>query len=214
MRSEPTIADREVVDPPRPVVLRCTGGKPAPPGLAQDLALLLRLPTPALARMGDVLGPCLADPLPADAELRLDAFCAGHGIAKDALARPLKACRFLLREAACRDASAGVLAEDLGALCPEAPIVKELLLGVYDAAKVKVQQDVLRGMLTDHGKLLVDVDWRRDAIEGTSRAPDARLRVTLLTLRYQDGDDTKRITLQLLPETLRRLRACIDQMAT
>jgi hypothetical protein len=202
------------VDPPRPVTLRCTGGKPAPPGLGEDLGMLLRLPTPALARMGDVLGPCLSDPLPVDAERRLDAFCAGHGISNDALARPLKACRFLLREAACRDASTDALAEDLDALCPEAPIVKQLLLGVYDAARVKIQQDTLRAMLTDHGKLLVDVDWRRDAIEGTSRAPDTRLRVTLLTLRYREGDDTKRITLQVLPETLRRLRACIDQIAT
>ncbi len=196
------------------MALRCTGGKPAPPGLAHDLGMLLGLPTPALAKMGDVLGPCLSDPLPADADRRLDAFCATHGISKDALGRPLRACRFLFREAATRDTPADAFAEDLRALCPETPVIKELLLGVYDAAKSTVRQELLRGMLTDHGKLLVDVDWRRESVEGTSRVPDARVRVALLTLRYQEGEETKRITLQVLPETLRRLRASIDQIST
>jgi len=46
----------------------------------------------------------------------------------DELAPAIKACRFLIREAARLDLPAGALAEDLERLCPDEALVKELKL--------------------------------------------------------------------------------------
>jgi hypothetical protein len=196
-----------------PVRLRCLGGKPAPPDLASDLRALERLPPAARVALWSVLGPSLPEPLAPEVEGMLDAFCRTHRLKRDDLARPLKACRFLLREAASANVPHGTFVEDLRALCGTDAAIEQLFAAGYDAACKVVRQEVLQGTLADHGKLLLGVDWRLDSVLASSRGSKMRVPVALLTLRYREGDQTRRITLQVLPETLRQLTQTLTEIA-
>src|ERR1700733_8178083 len=109
-----------------PLRLYCLGGGEPPPDLAADLRVLLRLPIEALQKLWQVLAPTLADTIAKETEELLDVFCAAYRVDGDELGRAVKACRFVIREAAQRDAPAAAVAEDLDRLCPDAPLVKNL----------------------------------------------------------------------------------------
>lgn len=184
------------------------GGQPAPPEIAGDLERLLELPGSARARLWEILGPCLTDPLPDTLEAQVDAFCAAHGAPPATLAVVLKACRFLLWQAGSRALPRDRFAEDLAALSPAKEIADVLLAG-YDPAVAQVQQILLRGALIDHGNVLEGVDWRLDHVATSNRGGSLRAPVGVLTLRYRAGAREERLTVQLLPEALRALeRAC------
>jgi hypothetical protein len=195
------------------VLLRCLRGKPTPPGLATDLRGLTRLPDAARAALWSVLGPCLAEPLGAEAEGKLDAFCRAHRLDRDALSRPVKACRFLLREAASGNVEREAFVQDLRVLSGRDDAIEQFFVAGYDVACQLVRQEILQGTLADHGKLLMGVDWRLDSVQASSRGSKMRIPVALLTLRYREGDQTRRITLQVLPETLRELTQTLTDIA-
>jgi hypothetical protein len=206
-------AKRRGDDAEGPERLRSLQGKPTPPSLAADLRRLSRLPEAARATLWSVLGPCLAEPLPAQTEGLLDAFCRAHRLQRDDLAGAVKACRFLLREAAGANVARATFVQDLRALGGDDEAVEQFFLAGYDAACKLLRQEILQGTLADHGKLLVGADWRLDSVEASSRGSKMRVPVALLTLRFRDGEKTGRITLQVLPETLRELRETLSQIA-
>lgn len=166
----------------------------------------------ALQRIWQVLRPSLPEPLTPETELLLDLFCRAYQIDPDELGHILKASRFLVRAAAILDLPASSLAEDLDRLCPDDPLVKEILLAGYEAAKVYVRRSIALAALADHGSLLTAVKWRVDVVQGTSGAPRLKLPVALLTLHYQEGPDPRRLTLQMLPDMVRELEAACETM--
>src|SRR3954467_10817737 len=118
----------EAPPPPRlPPPLHCLGGRPAPPDISADLTLVTTLPSRARDQLWEVLGPCLSEPMPRDLDPRIDRFCALHEIEGAVLARALKACRFLLRQASARDLGRELFAADVERLGGERS-VGELLL--------------------------------------------------------------------------------------
>ncbi|WP_437933199.1 COMM domain-containing protein [Sorangium sp. So ce341] len=198
---------------PRPE-LASLGGAPPPPELAADLRRLLDLPEGARQRLWEALGPSLGEPVPAAVERLLDGFCRRHEVGSEALARVLKACRFLVREASKRDLDRAALAADLAALAPGegAEEIQAILLAGYDQARAVVRREIVRGALLDHGKLLTGVDWRIDSIAAASRGAKIAAPVVLLTLSYQEGDQRSRITLQATPDLLRELQQICAQI--
>jgi hypothetical protein len=195
-----------------PLRLYCLGGGAAPPDLGADLARLARLPTEALAKIWQVLGPSLAERIAPETGQLLDVFTAAYRIDADDLALALKACRFVIREAARLDAPAGAVADDLDRLCPGAPLVREILLAGYESAKAQIRHEILRSALADHGKLLVSLNWRVDAIQASERGMKLGLPVSILTLHYREGAETGRVTLQVLPDMLAELRRVCEQI--
>jgi len=194
-------------------LLHSLGGQPVPDEIERDLALLLELPPSARARFWEVLGPCLADPLPDTLEARLDAFCRAHQAPPADLARALKACRFLVWQASSRGLARDVFAADLASLHPSEELADVLLAG-YDAARAQVQRELWRGALLDHGNVLEGVDWRVDHVATSSRGGLLREPVGVLTLRYRAGGKAERLTVQLVPEALRELyQACESVVA-
>jgi hypothetical protein len=195
-----------------PLRLYCLGGGAAPPELGADLLRLARLPTEALGKIWQVLGPSLAERIAPETGQLLDVFCAAYRIDADDLAPTLKACRFVIREASRLDAPAGALADDLDRLCPGAPLVREIVLAGYEAAKAQIRHEILKSALADHGKLLVSLNWRVDAIQASERGMRLGLPVSILTLHYREGAETGRVTLQVLPDMLGELRRVCDQI--
>lgn len=202
-------------EPPSPRAgLRSLGGQPPPPELAADLRRLLELPEGARRRLWEALGPSLGEPVPAAVERHLDEFCRRHEVGSEALARVLKACRFLVREASKLDLDRAALATDLAVLVPveEAEEIQAIVLAGYDQARAVVRREIVRGALLDHGKLLTGVDWRIDTIAAASRGAKIAAPVVLLTLSYQEGEARSRITLQATPDALRDLQRLCAQI--
>lgn len=188
------------------------GGGAAPPDLAGDLRRLIRLPPEGLSNLWQVLGPCLAETVPPETEQLLDVFCSAYHISDDDLGRAIKACRFLVQSASRIDTPAELFAQDLAALCPDAPVIAEVLLAGYERAKAASRHAVATAALMAHGKVLVGANWRVDTIESSDRGGKIRLPVVMLTLQYREGPETGRITLQLLPDTMRMLKGICEQI--
>jgi hypothetical protein len=184
----------------------------APAEIVGDLRKLLELPPRARQTLWDVLGVCLGAQIPAAAEARLTEFCKAHGADQGELAAAIKACRFLLRSAVSLDLSRAVFAEDLASLAGEGRELSELLLAGYDSAKKLIRAEILQGALADHGKLCEGIDWRVDYLASSNRGEKLRIPVAMLTLRYREGSQSDRITLQFLPDAIRDLRKICDQI--
>lgn len=199
-------------NPPAPARLYCLGGGEAPPDLGADLRRLLRLPAPALQSLWQVLAPSLAESIAKETEQTLDVFCAAHDVDEDDLARAIKGCRFLIREAAQRDVPAGALAEDLDRLCPDEPLVKELVLAGYPPAKEAIRHEIVKAALADHGKLLMRVQWRVDVIQSSESGVKLGMPVAMLTLHYREGAEAGRVTLQVLPDMMGELRRACEKV--
>jgi hypothetical protein len=196
-----------------PITLHCLPGRSPPPELAGDLGRLRRLPAPAQGRLWEALGPSLREPMAREVEARLSAFCQQLGADPDELAPLLRACRFLLRAAARLDLASARFAEDLAALGADARTT-ELLLAGYEKAKSVLRLEILESTLTEHGKLLLGVDWRHDTINASQHGSALAAPVAVLTLRYQEGKQEQRLTLQALPSVLEQLeRACAELRA-
>jgi hypothetical protein len=187
-------------------------GGEAPAELGADLLRLLRLPTEALQKLWQVLTPSLADVISKETEELLDIFCAAYRVGPDELGRVIKACRFVIREAAQRDVPAAAVAEDLDRLCPGEPLVKELLLAGYEQAKQHLRREIVKAALVDHGKLLVGLKWRMDTVQASERGMKLQMPVALVTLHFREGAETGRVTLQVLPDMMKELKTVCDRM--
>ena len=185
-----------------PLRLLCLGGGEAPPELGTDLQRLLRLPAEALQKLWQVLVPCLAETLSKETEQLLDVFCTAYRVDDDDLAPAIKACRFVIRGAARVDLPESAFGTDLDRLCPAQPRVKEILLGGYAQAKDQLRREILVAAVADHGKLLVGMNWRLDAIQASERGARLQMPVAMLTLHYVEGTQPGRVTFQVLPDPL------------
>lgn len=195
-----------------PVRLYCLGGGEAPPELGADLLRLLRLPAEALQKLWQVLAPSLAETLAPETEQLLDVFCAAYHVDDDELAAAIKACRFVIREAARLDVPAGALGEDLDRLCPGEALVKELVLAGYEPARDRIRHEMVKAAIADHGKLLVGVHWRVDAIQASERGVRLGTPVAMLTLHYREGAELGRVTLQVLPDMMGELKGVCEKV--
>ena len=204
--------DGSAVSSAAPMRLYCLGGGEAPPDLSADLLRLLRLPAEALQKLWQVLAPSLAEKIAPETEQLLDVFCAAYRVDEDELARAIKACRFVICAAARLDVPAGALGEDLERLCPGEALVKELVLAGYEPAKEQLRHEMIKAAIADHGKLLVGVNWRVDAIQASERGLRLGMPVAMLTLHYREGSELGRMTLQVLPDMMGQLREVCDKV--
>jgi hypothetical protein len=197
---------------PPPLRLYCLGGGEAPPDLGADLLRLSRFPVEALQKIWQVLAPSLAEKLSPETEQLLDVFCSAYRVDDMELGRAIKACRFLIREAAGRDVPAGALAADLERLCPDEPLLEELVLAGYEPAKAHLRREMVKAAVADHGKLLTGVSWRVDAIQTSERGAKLGTPVAMLTLHYLKGAKTGRVTFQVLPDVMGELKQVCEKV--
>lgn len=197
---------------PANVALHCLAGEEAPPDIGADLRRLQGMPPEAIEKLWQVLAPSLAETLAPETSQLLDMFCAAYRIAEGDLARALKSCRFLIREAARLDVPADHFAADIEALCPDPPLIKEVLLAGFEQARGELRRAILRSSLADHGKLLVGAQWRVDTIQASERGAKLGMPVAMLTLHYREGAKAKRITLQVLPDMMLELKDICEQI--
>lgn len=200
------------------LVLNCLGKQPAPPTLAADLAAALVLPAPVLADLWGVVEPNLSAINTPHSMEAVSAFSSRHGIEPRVVAPVIGACRFLLLRGAERNTAPSALTEDLRLLLAGAAAgpgqvdaLVEAVLGVYELAAPKLRLKAIYEALTDHGRVITDVKWRVDNVSHANTGESINVPVTLLTLRYREGDQTGQMTVQILPDELRKLLSACEQ---
>lgn len=193
-----------------PAALRCLRGKPVTPDILADLRRIEVIPEAARHQLFRVLGPMLVEPVPR-MDSKIDEFAREFGVTRADLVRVLKACRFLLRQAAVTNLTADQFAEDLVALGDTGALAESLLSGYEEALKV-VRLEIMVGAISDHGKALQNVSWRLDRIDLSNRGDRLDLPVVVLTLGYLEGGRQERITLHAGLDSLRELRAMCDRL--
>lgn len=192
--------------------LRSLGGGEAPESIASDLCLLLLFDGPARSALGPALIASLSEPVTPAAEAALTQLTRTHELDPDALGRAVKAVRFLLREAALRNLGPHALGLDLDELSGDSAVVREVVLPCYEQARAIVVRESLVRTLTDHGGVLVGVDWRADIIGRSNRGPALSGQVGWITLRILEGDRTQRISFQAVPTMLEELKAACEEL--
>jgi len=195
-----------------PARLHCLGGAEAPPEIPGDVRRVLKLSAIAKQCLWKVLGPSLNEAPPPGIDELVDQFCRAYDVSPDDLAPAIRGCRFLIREASRADLSTVQFAEDVAAVSGGSVELGAILLPGYEGAKVHLRREILRGALGDHGKLVEGITWRVDQVTGCDRGQGLRIPITLLTLRYREGDERGRVTVQLLPDAVRELRAACDKI--
>lgn len=195
-----------------PPTLHAAGGARPPPDLAGDLGRLAAMRPEAVAKLWQALGPCLSDPGSEETARTLDVFCAAYGVDEDDLARGIKACRYLIEGGARLDLPAEKVAEDIGRLCPEAPEIGTVLLAGYEPVKAEMRRAIVASALAEHGKLLLGVQWRVDVVDSSDRGARLGVPVVMLTLRYREGSEERRITLQALPDMMGQIKGICEHV--
>jgi len=197
--------------PPR---LACLEGAPAPPQLAADLLRLGALSDHARARLGEVLGHVLPDPVGAGAEEQLRGYAERHGVDPRELGQALRAARFLVRAAARIDLAAAAFVEDLRLLARAAEAereAEELLVASlspqFEPAKALVLREAASRSIAGHGKVLLGVDWRVDRVIGSSEARSLSTAVAWVTLHFEEHGKKEAVSFQATPAMLEALRA-------
>lgn len=192
---------------------RCLGGGPAPPAVLEGLSRLLSFPEATLTGFWDVLTPILREPGNPRNRGPVDAFCRDHGLSEQDMAAAMGSCDLLFRQAAAQNLPGEAVRQDLESLPDGRSEAAALISSRYDALKAGLRAAVIQESLADHGKLMIGLDWRVDTVSASDRGTELNTSVIFLTLRYRDGKQVDRITLQLTPEALTQLKQFTDRLA-
>ena len=177
--------------------LRTLGDTPLPPTLVDDLACAKKLPEQAVRHIWDALGPVLGEPVPHDVEQRLDAYAARHEVGRDELAQTLRGARFLVREAAKRNATQEDFAGDVAQILGEDAEATRVIVAGYARARDVVRRQGALRVLDEHGRVVESLVWRVDKVEAASSGAQAGERVAIVTMRTRERGEATTLTLQL-----------------
>ena len=199
-------------------VLNCLGKQPCPPTLAGDLSHVLDLPEPVRADLWGVLEANMGAVNTPHTALAVEAFCEKHGLDPRRLTPVIGACRFLFQRGAERNTSVALVEEDLRQLLagenPDESAIEAVCASVlpcYERAARKLRMKAIYEALTDHGRVITDVKWRVDNVSHANTGESINLPVTLLTLRYREGEQSGQMTVQILPDELKKLLHACEQ---
>lgn len=183
--------------------------------LADGWRACLALPEAVKHDLWRALELLALDPAGARSGPALESFAQRHaGVASPAtVVTALQASALLVRMAAAANLDGEALRQDLISLSPGSDPAVDTVVDGYGQLKDAVRMAMQAAVLTDHGKVLAGVDWRVDKIVGSSQGIDIASDVILLTLRWVDGAERGRTTLQVTPQAAQELKAFCDRLA-
>lgn len=189
-----------------PPQLHCCQGQRAPEAVVRGWDRLCGLSSGAQQRFFELLTNSVAESDEAALASAMSGFCAMHGVTEDQAFTTLKACQFLLQQAAALDLDADRFVEDLQKLSGDHTGALRLMATRYGPLKERVREGLFVQSLTDHGKVLADLSWRVDQVSASDRGANLTAPVVYLTLHLQDGDGEERVTMQLTGQSIQRLQ--------
>jgi hypothetical protein len=200
------------------VVLNCLGRQPGPPTLAADLAHIVDLPHAVRGDLWDVLEPNLGAINTPHSNQVVEAYCARHQLDPRAITSVIGACRFLFLRGAEHNTPPDLIEEDIKLLLADSDgddaaidAVLAVVIPCYERAAPKLRVKAIYEALTDHGRVVTDVKWRVDNVNHANTGESINVPVTLLTLKYREGEQSGQMTVQLLPDELKKLFHACEQ---
>ena len=187
--------------------LRCFQGESAPVMVVDGWNRFCRFPAEAREPFLDLLQPVILDPANPGILAAVRDLATNQGLREEDVSAALQAGSILYTQVGALDLASEDLKSDLEALSRGEGEAATAFLSRFDATKNEVRNSIILGTLTDHGKVIVGVDWRVDEVTESDRGAALTTSVVFLTLRYQDGDRLERINLQLTPDAMRQLKA-------
>jgi hypothetical protein len=136
----------------------------------------------------------------------LERFCEANGIQGAAALSVLRTCQGLLRHGAALDLEPEDFMEDLRKLSAGESGAMRLVGTRYVPLKRRIREGLLAQALADHGQVLTGLSWRVDRLEGSDRAVGLNAPVVWLTLEVQEGEESRRHSMQLTPDAIQALR--------
>jgi hypothetical protein len=149
---------------------------------------------------------------PNEAKTLVELFSERFGLNPVQVVAAVRSCDYLLRQSAAMNLSAAELRRDLETLSGPHRAGVDLLLSRYDVVSERLRRRILEETLADHGNVLIGFDWRVEHVTASNRGTSLATAVTHLSLRYRDGAEVRRLSLQLTPETLRSLRQFCEEL--
>jgi len=194
--------------------LQCLMGGRAASDLAADVGQVLDLPEKVQGEFWDLLRDCLAPQLDDRTGNRLKRFAKECEIDPQRLLAPVKACRFLLRSAARHNTGPEAFAADIKTLSTKDnhDALHKLLMHIYREGFANLRKEVVFLSIAEHGTLGRDIHWRLDTLQSSDHGVALDVPLTSLTFACQDGQSTRNITIQLLPDMLGKLRDICDEV--
>lgn len=191
---------------PATIKLHCLAGQPAPAELLEGWKRFAAIPADALDDFRTHFGQLLENPAAPVHRQRLEEFFQRREIPLQEGISATQACELLLGRAAALDLDVEYFRQDLAALSGGPCHATELLLSQYAAVKAQLRKRIILETLSDHGKLLVGINWRVDTVTASERGVQINTPVVFLTLLYRESDKLDQITLQLTPEAVKDLQ--------
>jgi hypothetical protein len=153
----------------------------------------------------------MAGTLPPSFKQDVEAFEREFALPENVLLRVLGAYRSIVATAALQGVDAAAVAADLQIVTGSAEPGR-VLTQRYESVAALVRRDAIRATLIDYGPLLDGFEWRVDHVAASSRGEGFRFGFGLLTLKYFDQGESKRLTLQLTPDMVAGLEAALAAM--
>ena len=144
----------------------------------------------------------------------LEEFREANVLEGEILIGALETCDALITSAIVLNMKDTLLHEDAQVLAGENTQRCIDLVRSYASLRPALRQRSLDATLADHGKLLTGLDWRLDRVEASGRGTQLDANVLFLTLSYQEGEEAKKISLQLNEGGLRLLKSFTDRFST
>lgn len=196
---------------PRTTPLKALQGTPAPAEVQDGFRRLTRFPDGALKQWWTLLEPALTKPVLLQDGRRVAEFAQLFALNRDDVAVAVQASAFLVGQAVALDLSPDDLKADLTSLSGQLPAAAETVSAGYRERLRGLRELALERSLLDHGNLLVGLEWRVDQVNASSHGIGLDSSLVFLTLKYRNGDDIERLTLQLTPPALDRLREFVGR---
>ncbi|MCA9619505.1 MAG: hypothetical protein KC731_10785 [Myxococcales bacterium] len=181
------------------------------PELAADLATLRELPASAKEDLWALLAPNLGQDVGDGAQRAAARFAAEHGVELARLIPLVRGCRRLFRSAAERDLGVEAVHEGVAKLTGD-PEIARRLSSLYLQAAGAIRGEAIVRSLERFGPVLEDVGLRMDHVSTSRHQPNKMVPIAMLSLRYRDGDEDKRLTLQVPPTMLKQLQSLLGSV--
>lgn len=192
----------------------CFPGEEPPEGVVSGMRMLLGLPRGAQSNLWHLVRVGLEEAETPEHRQLLESYAMRFEANPAQLMGAVRACQFLLRQAAaCKLEPAQFLA-DVQALSGTERAAVELLAPHYLRVRNHLRLQLLESTLADHGNVLVGFDWRIDTVSVSNHGEMENVPVVFLNLSYRNADDTRKLSLQLSPSAVASLKAFWDRFET
>jgi hypothetical protein len=193
--------------------LKVFQGREAPEPVIRGWASFMALPTSAQQGFMELLTVTVTESDEGAIHRAIQAFSEGQALDVEAVGAALAATQTLLRQAAALNLEGADFVQDLQELSGEDTRTPRIMASRYGPLKERVRETLLLQTLADHGKVLVDLDWRVDRVTSSDRLAGPEATVVLLSLTLQDAGGMERVSVQLTPQSVKLLQGFCNRFS-